>query len=141
MKMEWTLEYDNEEEIYTNTKATKRNIEKLLRFFDGKTTFYCCLADSWLYNVIQCVGEPDRRIVELKLSDQGENARYYVLARPDDRRRSRQTVYCGFGLSIDALPKEILTVDLAIGAFHLFFESLEVPDSLIAQEKNYQLAL
>lgn len=42
----WHLEYDCYGEIYTLPTTDEPAIERVIGMFDGRSTFYCCLADT-----------------------------------------------------------------------------------------------
>lgn len=74
----WILEYDRDEEIYTELSADDAAIERVVGMFDGRHTFYCCLSATADGSCLWCSGEPDRRLMEGRLIV-GTTVRHFIL--------------------------------------------------------------
>ena len=128
----WCLESDYRGDLGTYSEPDAAKIEHHLRSFGADRSF-CGLAynDAHELLVVSCIGEPDRRIVEV-MSDA-----HYVLARKSDDT-APVTVDANMGDVLDVQANEVFSCDECVDIFLTFFRTLQVPEQyLLQRNKSY----
>lgn len=132
----WLLEHDKEGEVYTRPHTTKKLITEVLESFNGSTIFYCCLFDTTDEAYLCCFGEPERRVIEGRIIEDGAIIHFVVSRKVDDEN---QTVVVKHGMQPDELVKvketEVLTPSKATAIFISFYSSKSIPDEFIVVRK------
>jgi hypothetical protein len=129
----WLLEYDNDNEVYTLPETDDAAIARVLGWFDGQRTFYCCLFDTTDESCLWCVGEPDRRLVEGRLVD-GDLVNHFVVRSRRDGEDHAMSVRCDASAAglITVAAFELLTQAEALSIFLAFHRGREIPSDFEA---------
>ena len=110
----WLWEVGVDNEIYTRSRPTEDVIAKDVRALDDHMT-YCALNDNDDESVVWCYGEPERRVVEVRLQRDDDRGAVFVLARRD----SQDTTIVQVRFSpeiVSVAAREILTAADALAA-------------------------
>lgn len=128
-KHRWLLEQDVGGEVGTFPLATEECISQAL------DTNYAALYDTLDESCVWCVGETDRRIVEIRTFPDGRVPCYGVVSFHGVEPRI--TTVHGIGCALDVLAAEVLTRKQAEAVFQSFFKSKSIPPGFCVIAKSY----
>jgi hypothetical protein len=129
LKHRWLLECDAEGEVRTFPEATEQGIS------DALATSYAALYDNVDESCVWCIGELDRRIIEIRTFPNGPTPFYGVVSTltAEQFNTTVQTEFGALGVQAD----EVLTREQAESVFRAFFHSKSVPPGFRVVTKSY----
>jgi hypothetical protein len=134
----WLWEYDNAGDCYTWPSPSASAIEEVVHYFDGKSTFYCCLFDKTDDSCLWCYGQPEQRIIEVRLVTEA-GISHFVLRRQDSQHGPDVAVQ--YGTEPDELliveASELLTTAEALSVLLSFYHTHTIPTEFETVAKAY----
>ena len=135
-KHRWLLEYDSDNEVYTESTTSDKLIARDLARFDNEHTFYCALFDNTDEACLWCFGEPDHRFIEIRFE-----AGHAVLRHKNTTNRECKVQHSPSKSDTQLiLGAEIMTYDDALEIFLSFFHERKIPDRFSYTPKAYLMA-
>ena len=128
-KDRWLLEQDHGGEVATIPEATEQSIS------DALDTDYAALYDNVDESCVWCIGEPDRRIIEIRTFPDGHTPLYGVVATQCSEQLP-MTVQAE-GRVLEVTSDEVLTREQAKSVFRAFFHLKSVPSGYCVVAKSY----
>ena len=127
-KHRWLLERDADGEVRTYAEATEEAI------CDALSTGYAALYDTMDESCVWCIGEPERRIIEIRTFSEGR-AVYGVVSTEcsDICLTSIQVLDC----LLNVPSNEVLTRSQAETVFQAFFHHKSFPSTFRIVAKSY----
>ncbi len=100
-----------------------------MALFNASTTFYCCLSDTADESCLWCFGEPNRRVIEGRLFEDGSIFHFVLTKTAEAAAGEVVVVKCGMepGEVVTVEPSEVLTAAEAEAVFLEFFRSKIIP--------------
>jgi hypothetical protein len=129
----WLWEVGVDNEIYTS-EATEEIIARDVRAFDDRMT-YCALGDKDDESIVWCYGEPERRVVEVRLNRDYDRGPSFVLARRDSQDTTIVEVRSPEIVKVAA--REVLTAADALDIILAFFRDQPFPPAYERVRKSY----
>lgn len=128
-KYRWLLERDADGEVRTYPEATEQAI------CDALTTGYAALCDTVDESCVWCIGEPERRIIEIRTYSDGTSANYGVVSTqcPEQFNTTIQALGCLLNVSSN----EVLSRNEAETVLRAFFHHKSVPSAFRVVAKSY----
>ena len=125
----WLLEQDADGEVDTTPEATEQSIS------DALDTDYAALMDTVDESCVWCIGEPDRRIIEIRTFPNGRTPSYGVVAT--QAAEQFDTTVLAEGRELEVSSDEVLTREQAQSVFLAFFRLKSVPSGFYVVAKSY----
>jgi hypothetical protein len=138
----WLWEYDREGDCYTWPAPSVSAIAEVVNYFDGRSTFYCCLFDKTDESCLWCYGQPEQRIIEVRLVTEGVIS-HFVLRRQDSQNGPDITAQIAvqYGIEPDELliveAAELLTAAEALSVLLSFYHTKTIPTEFETVSKAY----
>jgi hypothetical protein len=129
-KYRWLLEQEIDGEVSAFPEATEPGISQAL------DTKYAALYDTADESCIWCVGEPDRRIIEIRTFDV-EGVPFYGVVSVHNTETQQNTTVDAIGNVVNVPSNEVLTRDQAESIFRAFFHNKFVPSGFCVLPKSY----
>jgi len=128
-KDRWLLERDGGGEVRTFAETTEQSIS------DALDTCYAALYDTADESCVWCIGEPNRRIIEIRTFPDPLTASYGVVARECSTRHNTTVQALGHILNVSS--DEVRTREQAEIVFRAFFYLKSIPPGFCALAKSY----
>ncbi len=141
MRQRWLLEFDNDGDCYTvpTDETTLAQAEALLRELDGERRWYCALFDDDDEQCMWCYGEPERRLIEVRLWGTPGDPTHFVVARDEpEGPKAVHVRYESESSSILHVPsREVLTASESLQIFRTWFLTKQVHHAFLRVPRRY----